>query len=131
MSFTSVLQTIGKDVKAVFAYLSSPKGQAIIATGETVAEDFGVPAGLITLANSGLNEIFKLEALATGAGVQNGSGAQKSAAVIAALTPAVLAYAQQNGLSAPTSTEIQNAVNGLVAFANAINATPASTAATS
>jgi hypothetical protein len=127
MSFQSVLQTIGKDIKGVFTFLGSAKGQAIIATGETVAEDLGVPAGLIALANSGLNEIIKLETIATAAGTQNGTGAQKSAAVVSALTPAVLAYAQQNGLATPTAAEIQNAVNGLVAFANALSGSPATT----
>lgn len=121
MSFKSVLQTIGSDVAKVFAWIGSPKGQSIIATGETAVETIAPQlTGLINLANSGLAEIVKIEALAAGAAAQNGTGAQKLTAVIASTTPAILAYAEANGLPVPTAANIQNAVNGLVAFANAL-----------
>lgn len=120
-SFKSVLSTIGKDVKAVFNWLGSSNGQAAVADGEAVLEAVYPPAaGLIALANVGLTEIIKIEALAAGAGSQDGTGAQKLTAVTTAVTPEVLTYAQQHGLPAPTAAMIQNAVNGLVAFANAL-----------
>jgi hypothetical protein len=122
MSFKSVLSVIGSDIKAVFAWIGSPKGQQVILTGEAAVETiFPAATGLINLANAGLAEILKVEALATGAAIQNGSGLQKLTAVTTAIAPEVLAYAQQHGLATPTSTEIQTAVNGLVAFANALN----------
>jgi hypothetical protein len=128
-SFTSVLATIGKDVAKVFTWIGSAKGQAVISAGEAAVETIYPPAtGLIALANTGLTEIIKIEALAAGAAQQTGSGAQKLDAVVAAVTPAVLQYAQQNGLATPTAMQIQNAVNGLVAFGNAL-AAPATTAA--
>ncbi len=124
MSFTSILQTIGKDVKEVFAWIGSPTGQKVIAIGEAGIEAVAPQlTGLITLANAGLTEVVKIEALGAAAAQQNGSGAQKLTAVVAAVTPTILAYAKANGLPQPTETEIQNAVNGLVAFANAINGT--------
>ena len=121
MSFKSALSTIGADVKSVFAWIGSTKGAAVIAAGEGVVEDV-VPgaAGLINLANTGLTEILKVEAIAAGAASQEGSGTQKLTAVVAATTPAVLAYAQASGLPTPTATQIQNAINGLVAFGNAL-----------
>lgn len=121
MSFKSVLETLGGDVKSVFAWIGSPKGQAVITAGEGAVETFepGL-TGLINLANSGLAEIVKVEAIAAGAATQNGTGAQKLTAVVAATTPAVLSYAEANGLPVPTATQIQTAVNGLVAFANAL-----------
>ena len=47
---------------------------------------------------------------------------QKSEAVVAAVTPAVIEYAQAAGLPAPTAAEITAAANGIVAFLNALNA---------
>lgn len=121
MSFKSVLQTIGSDVTKVFAWIGSPKGQAVITAGEGAVETIAPQlTGLINLANSGLVEIVKIEALAAGAAAQNGTGAQKLTAVVATTTPAILAYAEANGLPVPTATSIQNAINGLVAFANAL-----------
>jgi hypothetical protein len=121
MSFKSVLATIGADVAKVFDWIGSPQGQAVITTGEGVVTTID-PAlgGLVTLSNNILAEAVKVEAIAAGASKQTGSGAQKLTAVVAAVTPQVLAYAQQSGLPVPDSTKIQNAVNGIVAFANAL-----------
>ena len=122
MSFKSVLSVIGADAKKVFTWVASSKGQAVVAAGEAVVEDVD-PAltGLINLANTYLQEIFKTEALATAAGAQSGTGLQKSAAVVTALTPSVLAYAKSAGLPAPTATEIGSATNGLVMFLNSLS----------
>jgi hypothetical protein len=118
--FKSFLSAIGNDVKKVFAFISSPAGQTIIQTGEGVAEaiDPGL-SGLFNIANTYITEAVKTEAIATAAGQQSGSGTQKLAAVTSAVTPTVLAYAQQAGLATPTATQIQNAANAIVAFLNA------------
>ena len=123
-TFKSVLSVIGGDAKKVFAFLSSSKGQAVISTGEAVVEAVD-PAltGLIGLFNTYLTEALKVETISAAAGAQTGSGLQKAAAVVAAVTPQVLAYAQTAGLAAPTATEIQNQANAVVAFANSINGT--------
>lgn len=122
-SFKSVLEAIGSDVKKVFAWVGSPAGQATLAAGEATAEAIYPPAtGLINLANTYITEAIKTEALAAGAAAQNGTGAQKLAAVTASVTPAVLQYAQQAGLPTPTAAQIQTAANGIVAFLNAFSA---------
>jgi len=121
-TFKSVLSVIGADAKKVFAWVGGP-GAAVITSGEAIVEavDPGL-TGIINLANTYLAEVLKTEALATAAGAQSGTGMQKSAAVVAAVTPAVVAYAQAAGLPAPTAAEITAAANGIVAFLNALNA---------
>ena len=124
MSFKSVLSVIGADAKKVFNWIASPKGQAVIHTGEGVAEaiDPGL-TGLINLAETYMQEIIKTEALATAAGSQSGSGVQKSAAVVAAVTPSVVAYAKAAGLPNPTADQISKAADAMVAFLNSLAAT--------
>jgi hypothetical protein len=122
MAGTSLLASIGKDIKGVFSWLGSAKGQSVIAAGEGVAETIAPQiTGIVNLANQGLAEILKMEALAVAAGEQSGSGASKSAAVVSSLTPQILEYAQQNGLPTPTATKIQAASDALVAFMNALD----------
>lgn len=123
----SLLSTIGADFKKVFSWIGNPKTQstitAIETTGEAVAAaiDPGL-AGLFPLINTWTQEIFKMEALATAAGSQTGTGAQKSAAVLSSVTPAVLAYAQQAGLSAPTAAQIATVNTALVTVLNTLGA---------
>ena len=133
MSFTSILNTIGADVKKVFAWIGSPQEQSLIATGEAVVETVYPPAtAIISIANTYLTEAIKAEALAAAAGVQNGSGTQKAAAVLNAVTPQVIAFAQQYGLAAPTSAQLNAANTAIVAFLNAFPglATPAASTVT-
>lgn len=121
MSFKSILGTIGADAKKVFAYIVSPQGQAVISTGETALETLD-PAltGLFAIANVALAEVLKVEALAAAAGSATGTGAQKLTAVVSATSSEIIAFAEKNGLPTPTGATIQNAINGLVAFANAL-----------
>lgn len=122
MSFKSVLQTIGGDAKKVFAFLGSPKGQAIAQVGEGVAEAVD-PAltGVFDLLNNWAVEIFKTESIAAAAGQQNGSGTQKAAAVASAIESQFVAYLQTQGIvSAPTAAEIKTANDYLVGFLNTI-----------
>ena len=122
-SFKTVLSEVGSDVKKVFAWVGSSKGQAVVAAGESVVETVD-PAltGIINLANTYITEAVKTEALATAAGQQTGTGTQKAAAVLTSVTPAVLSYAQQAGLPTPTATQIANANTAIVAFLNAFQA---------
>ena len=124
MSFSSILQTIGKDAKSVFSWVGSAKGQAVIGAGEAAIEGVA-PAltGVINLANTYITEAVKTEALAAAAGTQNGTGVQKLVAVTSAVTPQVLAYAVAAGLPTPTASQISAAANGIVAFLNAFEAT--------
>ena len=127
----SWLSTLGNDVKKVFSWLGSSKGQAIVGAGESLLEVVD-PAldGVITITNTWLQEIYKAQALATAAAASpSTSGAQKAAMVLTALTPQVVAFAQAQGLPVPTGTNLINANNALVAFLNALGAD--STATTS
>lgn len=123
MAVSTVLSTIGKDIKKVFSWLGSPTGQAIITAGEGVAESiFPMATGIINIANTWLAKIIQVEALAAGAAQQDGSGIQKASIVIGDVTPVVLAFAQQHGLPIPTADKIANANTALVAFLNALEA---------
>jgi hypothetical protein len=127
----SFLSAFGNDVKKVFGWLGSPKGQAIIRTGEAVVEAID-PAldGVITLTNTWVQEIYKAQALANAAGATGTTGStQKSALVLNAVTPQVLAFLKTQGLAPANSTQLQAANDALVAFLNALGGT-ATTAAT-
>lgn len=118
----SWLATVGKDIKGVFSWLGSPKGQAVIQTGEAVAEACGAPAALINIGNYWLGKIIAVESLSVAAGAQTGSGATKAAAVLTDVTPQVLAIAKENGLPTPTADNIAKANAALVSFLNALGA---------
>jgi hypothetical protein len=125
----SWLSTLGNDVKKVFTWLGSPKGQAVVGTAEGVVEAVD-PAldGVISIANNWLREIYTAQALATAAAAGGTGGAQKSALVLNALTPQILAFAETQKLPIPTAIDIQNANNALVAFLNALGAGSTTTA---
>jgi hypothetical protein len=123
VSVKSVLDKIGSEAKEVFAFLTSTKGEAIVGAGEAAIETI-VPgsAGLITIANNWLTEIVKSETLAAAAGQQTGTGTQKAALVLSAVTPQAIQFAQANGLPTPTAAQLQKANSALVDFANAFTA---------
>ena len=127
----SWLSTLGNDVKKVFGWLGSPKGQAVLSAGEGVVEAVD-PAldGVINLTNTWLQEIFKAQALATAAAANATGGVQKSAMVLNTVTPQVIVFATAQGLPIPTGVELQNANNALVAFLNALGAGSTATANT-
>jgi hypothetical protein len=118
----SWLGTLGNDVKKVFGWLGSLKGQAVLSAGEGVVEAVD-PAldGVIGITNTWLQEIYKAEALATAAVASSTTGGtQKEAMVLTALTPQVVAFAEAQHLPVPTGTDLINANNALVAFLNAL-----------
>ena len=127
----SWLGTLGNDVKKVFGWLGSPRGQAVLSTGEGFVEAVD-PAldGVVNLTNTWLQEIFKAQALATAASANATGGVQKSAMVLNTVAPQVIAFATAQGLPIPTGVELQNANNALVAFLNALGAGSTTTATT-
>lgn len=123
-SFKSILDFIGSDVKKVFEWAGSPAGQTEIKTAEGVVEAVYPPAtAAIALGNVFITEAIKTQALATAAGAEAGSSAQKAAVALASATPQALAFAQQYGLPAPTAAQLQAANAAIVAFLNAFPAT--------
>ncbi|WP_348269739.1 hypothetical protein P8936_16450 [Edaphobacter paludis] len=126
MAIKSVLDKIGSGFKDVFDFLGSAKGQAIIRTGEGVVEAVEPGTkGIIDLANNWMTEIVKSQALAAAAQAGQGSGPQKAAMVLSSVAPQAIAFAQANGLPAPTASQLALANTALVAFANAFTESPA------
>ena len=137
MSFKSFLSAVGHDFVSVFHFLGSTSGQSIITGTEAVvnaavgAVNPAVLAGLTgveTLINNGLKQALNMEAAAAAVGAQSGTGAQKSAAVVASLAPQVGTFLQSVGVSNPTSAQVETLstalANGLVTILNAIPAPP-------
>jgi hypothetical protein len=129
---TSFLSKIGTAFKDVFAFLASAKGQAVVTSVEGVAEAVGTALGAgipiqgaITLINNWGTEIIKTESIAVAAGSQSGTGTQKAAATIAAIAPQAIAFAQANGLSAPTAASLSTINTALTTALNALGSTPA------
>jgi hypothetical protein len=135
--FVSFLKVIGSDAKKVLAFLASPKNQAIVVATENAgaaivgAIDPALTAPIASfmpLIQNWTAEIFKAEALGAAAiGVDPAAtDIQKSAAVISALAPQVIAFAEANKLPIPTGDRMQAANDALVAFFDAFEgpATP-------
>jgi hypothetical protein len=115
MSFLSALKG---DVKKVFGWIGSPKGQAIVAVAEGAVEDaFPAATSAIGLLNSWGTEIFKVQSMAEAA-TATGSNLQKAAAVLNTITPQVLGFASTNGLPTPTSAAINKINDNLVEVLN-------------
>ena len=114
------LSAIATDFKRVFAWVGSPKGQAVITGVEGVILSVD-PAlsGIFSLANSWMNKVLTTESLAAAAGQQNGSGTQKASAVLVAMGPEISKY-----FPTATAAEISNANNAIVAFLQAFNTVP-------
>lgn len=128
----SFLSTVGKDFKAVFAWLGSSKGQALVQTAEATAEVVATAAGVgapvaagINLINNWMGEAIKVESLAAAAGSQTGSGSQKAAAVLNVMTPELTSFLQGKGYTSAQITAQANAINTeIVALLNLIGAEP-------
>lgn len=128
----SFLATVGKDFKAVFSWLGSTKGQAVVAGAEGVAESVATAVGVgapvqagINLFNNWLAEIVKAESLAAAADEQTGSGATKAAVVLSTMVPQLTAFLQDQGLAtANVATDAQIINTALVTALNAIGAAP-------
>lgn len=129
MSFLTVLEKIGHDIVNVFE-----KAEPIVKEVQAVAapiEAIFNPA-LPALINTGITAISNMEAVATAAGQQNGSGATKLALVISSLASSLGPTLVSLGVDPTkvTSAQYTTFVNGLVAAANAFETTQESTATT-
>lgn len=121
MSFLSGLKVFGQDIVKVFSWAASPKGQAVVAAGEAVAETaFPVSVPIINLANAWFAKAYQVETLAVAANQATGTGPDKAALAMQTITPQVLAYAQQEGVSPRTAAQIQAANDAIVAFIKAM-----------
>lgn len=111
------LKAIAKPFTSIFHFLASPRGKALVATGEAVVESID-PAltPIITIANSWMDKVLATEQLAVTAGTQPGSGTDKAALVMAAMAPEIAKY-----FPAATAAEISNANDAIVAFLQAFS----------
>lgn len=121
MSFLSGLKVFGQDIVKVFSWTQSAKGQVVVATGEALVET-AVPASvpIIDLINAWFHKAYQVESLAVAAGQATGTGPDKAALAISTITPAILTYAQQEGLQPRTAAQIQAANDAVVAFIKAM-----------
>lgn len=111
----SFLKAIAKVPLAVFHFLASSQGQAVITAGEGVAVTlFPQLQGLVSIINSWTSKIITTETIAEAAGSASGTGTQKAAAVLAAIQPEIAKY-----FPAMTADKIAEANAHLVAFLNA------------
>jgi hypothetical protein len=113
----SFLSSVGHGFKAVFDWLASPKGQAVLVTGGAVISTIDPAlAGIVGLAESWIQKVITTETIAAAAGAQQGSGTQKAAAVISAMQPEIAKY-----FPTATATQIEQANASIVAFLNAFS----------
>jgi hypothetical protein len=132
MSFLSGLKVFGTDLEEAFAWFGSPTGQAIVKAGEgvlTTVLPITIPA--VNLFNTWATKAYNVEALAAAAGKATGSGPDKAALLLTDLTPVILQYAEEEGLSPRTAAQITAANNAVIAFINAMTGTVVPTATTS
>lgn len=117
----SFLSAIAKPFTSIFSFLESPKGKALISTGEAVLTTIDPAlAPVIALANSWFDKVVTTEQIAAAAGAQAGTGVQKAAAVISAMQPEIAKY-----FPTASAVEIGNANAAIVAFLNAFTSSPA------
>ena len=124
-SFTSILSGIGKALSKVFGI-----GIKVAQVAEPII-DIAFP-GIAALYNLTVTAAANAETNAIAAGQQSGTGAQKLAVVIAAITNDFEAYASAAGIPYTQAT-ITAWVNAVIATLNAIPAStvnPVSPAAT-
>jgi hypothetical protein len=121
----SILSHIGSTLKKVF---TGTVAQDILKTAE-VAEPLVALAfpGVAALYAATVSEVAAAETAAIAAGAQTGTGAQKLAAVVAAITPTFNAYLKAQGLPTQTAETVEKWVNTVVAGLNSIAATTTTT----
>lgn len=124
MSFKSALSNVGNELKKFFGVAITVAKDAEPLVDIATAAFPGVPA----LYNATVTAAVNAETAAIAAGAQSGTGPQKLAAVVAAITPAFTAYATAQKITVNTAT-ITAWVNAVVASLNAIPASSASATA--
>jgi hypothetical protein len=108
----SFLSAVGHGLKVFFT------GADHVAQIAEPFVDLAFP-GIAPLFNLVVGEVGKAEGLAIAAGVQNGSGAQKLALVVAAVTEEYLSFAKANSLPSEPA-DVSKFVNAVVALLNSI-----------
>ncbi|UWZ82446.1 hypothetical protein [Occallatibacter riparius] len=141
MGFKSFLSSVVHDAGHVFSFLGSAQGQSTISTVEGVATGVAAAVNPATgsqlqnvssLINQGLREVVSVESAAAQAGTQSGTGAQKAAAVTAALAPNISAVLKSLGVAQPTSDQVQRVGQAVsTGIVGILNELPASTTAAS
>jgi hypothetical protein len=114
-SFTSILSDIGNGLKKFFG-----KALPIAEAAEPII-NVAFP-GVSTLYDTVVTEVANAETAAIAAGAQNGTGAQKLAAVLASpgVQSAFAAIEAAGGISAPTTAQQTAYINAVVASLNAL-----------
>jgi hypothetical protein len=118
MNVMNLLDKIADVPGDVLKWLATPGGQALVGIGETALE-VAVPqaTGVVNIFNRYLAEEIKVQALAMAAGAAPGTAsAQKAAAVVNAVGPEVLMFAEKNGLEPLTADELLKLNNLAVEF---------------
>ena len=117
MTFTGVLQTIGKEFEKGLAWAV----QYAVPVEKLVALLFPAAApAATTLADATIliqNAVLEVEQKYAASGAQTGTGAQKLAEVMTLTSSAVTALLQQAGVTADTSY-VQSLVSAVVAILN-------------
>lgn len=117
MSFTSVMQKIGHDIKVVWTdvvkYLPSVAGLAQIL--------FPGSAAAINVVNLIQQAVATVEQKFVAIGAPSGSGLQKSAQVLAIVGPAVTGLLAAENIKI-NQVQIQNIINAVVAVLNVTSA---------
>ena len=121
MSFLSGLKVFGTGIEKAFAWFGSPQGKTVVGVVEAGVEAVApASAPIVDLFNVWAAKAYSVEALAVAASQVNGTGADKAALALSTITPAVLQYAQQEGLPARTAVQIAAANKAVVDFINAM-----------
>lgn len=117
---STFLQHVGGFFKTLFTATTK-----VAAAAEPIV-DIAFPS-VASLYNFTVQQASLAETAAAGT---SGAGAQKSAAVIAAVTPYATAALKADGVPAPTSAQIASYVNAVVASLNALPAPVAAATST-
>lgn len=121
MSFLSGAKVFGREIEKAFSWFGSPVGQAVVAAGEGVVETVApFTAPIVNVFNEWAKKAYNVESLAVAASQATGTGPDKAALVMQAITPVVLQYAQQEGVGARTAAQIQAANDAVIAFIKAM-----------
>jgi len=122
MSVGSFLKKAGSDLEKVLGVVVK------VGTAEEPIIDAAFP-GFATVINAGLAEAGKVLALSTAAAATGITAEQQVLAIAEAVEPALVSYAQNLGLPAPTSAKINSIAQAIFDGVNASGATVPATAA--
>jgi hypothetical protein len=117
MSFKTVLEDVVTKFKTVLVAVTG------IAKAEEPVVDALFP-GVAVLFNSTVTVVGAVEAAATAAGAQTGTGVQKAAIAAPAVTALVNAYLTSNSIeTTATAAQVSSITSAVVAFLNALPTT--------